>query len=218
MGKATFDISLAMTRINAKVRNGLDATAEEIEDMARQLAPVRKKGRRKKRTTAVGGVREKHEFRVGRNRSIAVTGGQFWEAFSRLPASMRTYTDKSGKTQTITRAQFRKMRVTHDTSRKILTPQAYDEYRARSGVTGKSRSIVRGSEKTDPKGHLRDRITRSRVLVDGGKFTVQVISPAEYSRYVEFPTHRTAAQPYLLPALKAARGRLKANIKAAKGG
>jgi hypothetical protein len=46
-------------------------------------------------------------------------------------------------------------------------------------------------------------------------FTVR--SKAPYSRYVEFPTSRTAAQPYLLPAFKAARNKLAANIKRIQG-
>jgi len=228
MGESTFSVLAAMDRINSKVEVGVNATLQEIMDMAVELAPVRKKGRRKKRTTAMGGVREKHEFRVGRTRNIAVTGGQFWEAFSRLPASMRTYTDKSGKTQTITRAQFRKMRVTHD-ARRVLAPgttwqqgqeRGISGYDARQSAasSGKTRGVMRGSEKTDPKGHLRDRIFMDECEPVGGKWIGRVVSPAPYSRYVEFPTHRTAAQPYLLPALKSARGRLKANIKAAKGG
>lgn len=212
MSKAEFDIAFAMYRINSRVEQGVNTTVEEIFDMAVQLAPVRKKGRRKKRTSAVGGVRTKHDFPVGRSRNISVTGGQFYEAFSKLP----TYTRADGTKETVTRAQFRKMKIhTPVRNRKVVTPEEYDK-RSAASSSGKPRGVVKGSETTDPQGHLRDRIYRTEVKNENGRLSASVISPAKYSRFVEFPTRRTAAQPFLLPAFKAARSRLKSNIKAAK--
>lgn len=218
MGSYTFHKDRAMEMLVTKVSAGVEATADEIAAMAKDLAPVRKQGRRKKRTTEVGGTREKHQFSAGRNRKVAVTGGQFWEAFDRLPTQLKTYRAADGSTKQITRAQFRKMRMTTSSQRrKVVTPEEFDT-RAGNAASGTTRGITRGSSVTEPEGHLRDRINVGDTQSVDGKITVSVISPARYSRYVEFPTHRTAAQPFLLPAFKAARSRLKANIKAAKGG
>lgn len=62
-------------------------------------------------------------------------------------------------------------------------------------------------------GHLRKSIRVENPRRDGMRTTVTVRSGAAYSRYVEFPTSRTAAQPYLLPALKGARERYASNIR-----
>jgi hypothetical protein len=215
MGEYTLDIALAMELIKAPVREGVAATLREIAELAQDLAPIRKQGRRKKRTTMVGGVRTKHSFPVGRSRTIAVTGGQMWQAFSKLPA----YTRKDGTKEVITRAQFRQMR-TFDRARnkEVVETWEYDERKNKSS-SGKPRKILRASEKG---GGLRDGIEvytpRDTSSEEGGIIRGYVKSTAIYSRYVEFPTRRTAAQPFLLPAFKAARSRLKANIKAAKGG
>jgi len=213
MGKYTFDISSAYDRLIGVVGEGLDTTADEIVAMAKDLAPVRKKGRRKKRTTLIGGVRTKHSFPVGRNRTIAVTGGQMWNAFSSLPA----YTRKDGTKDVVTRSEFRKMRTFDrgEARKRVVSPEEYDK-RASKAATGKPRGISRGSEQG---GTLKRGIERDeQVSRNGTKLSVEIRSTAPYSRWVEFPTHRTAAQPFLLPAFKAARSRLKANIKAVKGG
>jgi hypothetical protein len=215
MGKYTFDHALAMELIKIPVRIGIGNTLLEIGQMAQELAPIRKQGRRKKRTTPIGGVRAKHDFPVGRSRTISVTGGQMWKAFSKLPA----YTHKDGSKEIITRAQFRQMR-TFDRSRNkpVVETWEFDEHASKL-PSGKPRKFTRASEKG---GGLRDGIEvytpRDTSSEDGGVIRGYVKSTAKYSRYVEFPTRRTAAQPFLLPAFKAARSRLKANIKAAKGG
>lgn len=211
MGAYKLDIAKAMDIITQACKGGINDTLQEIGDMAIQLAPIRKKGRRKKRTTAVGGVRAKHEFPVGRNRTISVTGGQMWQAFSKLPA----YTRKDGSKEAITRAQFRQMR-TFDRSqnRPVVEAEQFDQH-ARKLAYGKPRKFARASDKG---GGLRDGIKIVFAEVDGNIISGSIKSTAKYSRFVEFPTRRTAAQPFLLPAFKAARPRLKANIKAARGG
>jgi hypothetical protein len=218
MGTYTFDLPWAMELIKAPLRLGVAATLREITQQAIELAPIRKQGRRKKRTTPVGGVRTKHEFPIGRNRTIAVTGGQMWKAFSRLP----THTRKDGTKETITRAQFRQMRTFDRSQNKpVIEALRFEERKAKSS-SGKPRKVLRGSEKG---GGLRDGIEvytpqagKGSDLEGGFVVRGYVKSTAIYSRYVEFPTRRTAAQPFLLPAFKAARSRLKANIKAVKGG
>lgn len=51
-------------------------------------------------------------------------------------------------------------------------------------------------------GRLRGEIDTIPATVRGGRVIGHVISPTEYARFVEFPTSRTAAQPYMRPTLK----------------
>lgn len=57
-----------------------------------------------------------------------------------------------------------------------------------------------------------DDVRRGR---ERGKFHVDVVSPTPYARYVEFPTSRTAAQPYMRPALDAAKRSLPKTMRRA---
>lgn len=61
--------------------------------------------------------------------------------------------------------------------------------------SGSNRSATLG-------GRLRGEIETVPATRRGGIITGWVISPTEYARYVEFPTSRTAAQPYMRPTLK----------------
>lgn len=74
----------------------------------------------------------------------------------------------------------------------------------------------RGSPKTfhlQLGGRLRRDIEARDVEFSGGKAQGGVDSLAPYSRYVEFPTSRTKAQPFLRPALKANRRLLRQKLK-----
>lgn len=51
-------------------------------------------------------------------------------------------------------------------------------------------------------GRLRGEIETIPPTLRAGRITGWVISPTEYAKYVEFPTSRTAAQPYMRPTLK----------------
>jgi hypothetical protein len=61
-------------------------------------------------------------------------------------------------------------------------------------------------------GFLRKNIEAIEATQQGAVLSGKVVSKAPYSRYVEFPTSRTKAQPFLLPALKRARSRFAGNI------
>lgn len=63
-------------------------------------------------------------------------------------------------------------------------------------------------------GRLRDEIYASvDSVAQAGVFTGQLVSPTEYAQYVEFPTSRTAAQPYMRPARDAMAARLPVEIE-----
>lgn len=79
--------------------------------------------------------------------------------------------------------------------------------------TGRGRGIIRvGRDQFQYGGYLRKHIVVEEVQT-GDRIVFRVVSKAPYSRYVEFPTSRTAAQPYLLPALKGIRNKFAGYIK-----
>jgi hypothetical protein len=113
----------------------------------------------------------------------------------------------SGKVRVEGNQRRRAFSVGKSVSGRLSGRAKYDIKRGR-GV------ILLGGGQAQYGGYLRKHI---HVVEDYENHRVSVRSEAPYSRYVEFPTSRTAAQPYLLPAFKAARGRLAGNIRRSKG-
>jgi hypothetical protein len=66
-------------------------------------------------------------------------------------------------------------------------------------------------------GFLKKSIVVDNSDADGDQPVSRVRSMAPYSRYVEFPTSRTAAQPYLLPAFKGLKGRYATYFRKRRG-
>jgi hypothetical protein len=64
-------------------------------------------------------------------------------------------------------------------------------------------------------GALKASIGNEGVVQTANGLKVTVSAAIRYAKYVEFPTIRTAAQPFLLPALHAERGRLPREMAAA---
>ena len=62
-------------------------------------------------------------------------------------------------------------------------------------------------------GYLKKNIVVGEVEAESGRTKVSVLSKAPYSRYVEFPTRRTRAQPFMMPAIKGAKRSLKRAMK-----
>lgn len=96
----------------------------------------------------------------------------------------------------------------------LLTSRARRDIQLGRGVI----SIGRGRHQYG--GYLRKHIELETVQSDPGSKVVhyRVISRAAYSRFVEFPTSRTAAQPFLLPSLKAQREKYPQRMRRAVAG
>jgi HK97 gp10 family phage protein len=73
--------------------------------------------------------------------------------------------------------------------------------------------FVGGKRTFEVGGYLRKNIVVGEVEAEGGRTKVSVVSKAPYSRYVEFPTRRTKAQPFMMPAIKQAKRGLKRAMK-----
>jgi HK97 gp10 family phage protein len=62
-------------------------------------------------------------------------------------------------------------------------------------------------------GYLRRNIVVGAPEGSGAQMKVSVVSKAPYSRYVEFPTRRTKAQPFMMPAIKQAKSNFRRAMK-----
>lgn len=103
---------------------------------------------------------------------------------------------------------------------KSLTSRGSYEFRSGRALHTESSLLidrkgrVRKVSRTTLGGRLRSEIrTRLVSLADAtGKAELRLESPTEYAGYVEFPTSRTAAQPYMRPAREAMKLRLRSNV------
>lgn len=77
--------------------------------------------------------------------------------------------------------------------------------------------VIRSGGRRQYGGYLKKHIVIIQPADAGNRMVFTVRSEAPYSRYVEFPTSRTAAQPFMLPALKGVRNRLASNIRRVRG-
>jgi len=71
-----------------------------------------------------------------------------------------------------------------------------------AGRAQASRDIT-GVNKATLGGRLRGEIKAVAISKRGGRIRYDIISPTPYAKFVEFPTTRTAAQPYMRPTLGA---------------
>lgn len=95
---------------------------------------------------------------------------------------------------------------------------AYTERtKVRNPRTGKmeTRERIRRGYISTIGGRLRGEIRADFLGVENGVVRGELVSPTEYARFVEFPTSRTAAQPYMRPARSAMEARLVPEIEAA---
>ena len=60
--------------------------------------------------------------------------------------------------------------------------------------------------------HLRDRIYAERATLDDRIIRARIISPAPYSKFLEFGTGHTPAHPFMRPAAHETRDPLKADV------
>ena len=82
-------------------------------------------------------------------------------------------------------------------------------YEVRSGRAIHEEGVGTGTRsRVQVGGALKASIGNTGVRETGSGVVVNVVAAIRYAKYVEFPTIRTAAQPFLLPALKGQQARL----------
>lgn len=98
-------------------------------------------------------------------------------------------------------------RFKNTTVQKLLTSRArYDLARPGRGTYRVGSSLYFG-------GFLRRSIGAEAVHIEGNVVSVTIVAAAPYAKYVEFGTYKDPAQPFMLPALKGAKGALRAELK-----
>lgn len=88
------------------------------------------------------------------------------------------------------------------------------KYEVRSGRAVHEEVLASGAVSVHIGGALKASIESEGVVQSGQGSTVKVTAGIRYAKFVEFPTTHNASQPFLLPALHGARGRLKATLAA----
>jgi len=227
MGEVNIDFSQVKADLHESLDDRLADFAELIEDDARARAPVRKTtpGRRRGRLSAFSPEGRNQTYSFGR---VTLSGEEITRAAQRLGVPLflsMSSRRKAGKGPLLIRERRPGRRIKRENTlvrRKVFkqlrqySDSKYKEsIRRIAGGTGRVTKAGRDEEDVRP-GRLRRSIYSERSGGSSMQIIYTIRAGAPYARYVEFPTSRTAAQPFLLPALKNARSRLKPWLKGRK--
>jgi hypothetical protein len=95
--------------------------------------------------------------------------------------------------------------------RAVLTSRGRYELRTGRGVFARGGELHLGGRlKREIHGEMEEGVFRQ-----SGILRAKLVSPTEYAPYVEFPTSRTAAQPYMRPARDAMEAVFERNVRSA---
>jgi hypothetical protein len=228
-----------MRRVELAVYNALDEAVSNTlaygERYAKRKAPVRKVTRRgskaRVRDLTPEEISALPEF--ARKGLSPISGASI--RTGRLP---QTTVRRAGASRLIPTAQIRgrtyklggeKGRdVTFDSGQpamknprfaELLSARGNYELRTQRGIatqklTAMIGGVIRHGERDTLGGRLRNEITSRMVsfATRGGISEGRLESPTEYAKYVEYPTSRTAAQPYMRPAREAMKTVLDRNV------
>ena len=236
MATARFNHAAAYNIIAIRVDTGIEVTGGRIMGLAKSLAPVRKTNRSNKRNRShpapVGFYRRFDGKRIETTAALAMIGQSFRKPTT---AGQVARLINLNDTRTVTYNPPEEG-GNPDSARRVALRTAM----ARAGLTARIARRDRGGMDASTKadvarlhgvriefdglvasatigGTLRKSITASEVERSGKQLHLTVRAAAPYAKYVEFPTVRTRAQPFLLPAFKAfgTKKKLAAEIKKA---
>ena len=242
MGRAWLNIKAVKARIRQGAEEALETIGDEIASDAKRRAPIRKvfreKGsyrRRFRRLTAIEQALAsrrasvfyaKDEFR--RNRSLAHIRN--YARVSRPGAGSLNALERSRNLRTL--GYERNGRFTSATGAKRLSPRqgggyspgaiapmltARGAYEIRSGRAIHHEVLSSGTIKVQVGGALKASIESEGVSETPQGVEVRITAAIRYAKFVEFPTVHNAAQPFLRPALHAARQSFKGKVAQAIG-
>lgn len=224
MGRVVFNHALAYRVIANRVDTGIEVTAGRIQGLAKSLAPVRKTRPGQRSTNRSNPMKVRFYRRTDGRRvetpdALTQIGAQFkkpataaqvadvinrggGDAYSPRIMKVRGAMAKAGLTARLATRQ----RVSYSAKRDVARLQ---------GVV-----IDTDTGEAFLGGTLRKSIHATDVQRRGKKIVASVRAEAPYAKYVEFPTSRTKAQPFLLPAFKTfgTRERLAGEIRKVGGG
>lgn len=236
-----FNIPAIMDMVRAGVYDGLDETADSVAREARQRAPIRKvfkerKGYRRKfraltPVEKARAIRRAQIFYASdpfKARAVSAHIQNYGRAELRRNGSANSLarsrtlrnlgTIKGGRfsprvdaTQVISRARGR-VGYNSDMLNPLLT--ARGRYEVKSGRAIAKIPLPGGGTRVQIGGKLKASIESEGVRQTGQGMAVKVTAGIGYAKFVEFPTVRTAAQPFLIPAMQDHRKALVKNVAA----
>lgn len=231
-----FNRAGAYNLIATRVDTGIENTLGRIQGHAKSHAPVRKV-RRGQRTRnlrnpmLVRFYRRSDGRRVDTPEALAQIGAQFkTPATGEQVAAVinnggRDRHDTFGETVGPPNARrmlgVRRAMAKAGLTAKLATRKVQTSYSAKRDVA-RLHGVVIDTDSGEAflGGTLRKSIMATDVMRQGKKISGSVRANAPYAKYVEFPTARTKAQPFLLPAFKkwGSRDALRDEIKKVGGG
>ena len=192
----TFSAARVWSMIAPKIEAGVNATAREAAEIARQRAPVRKVFRGSTgRATLQTHVEVQAEAAQRRTAGVG-------------PGPVRTQRTSASRIHSVMR-----LRDLAGPGRLVMnTPlTARGRWELKTG-----RAAFRSpGGRTTLGGRLRGEIHADPAEGSGPTWVAKVVSPTPYAKYVEFGTRRSRAQPYLRPALSQVRESFRTRMKAA---
>lgn len=231
---AALNIGVIMARVRVAELEALNRVADQIATDARSRAPIRKSFREPK------GYRRKFRSLTAMEQRIATQrANQFYTqvrpdefARRRAVAHIRNYAraeiPRQGSNNALSRSRGNRQLGFIRQGRFVSTSGAFPrrgggfEPGARlSGLlTARGRSEVRSGAaihrtaegRIQIGGALKASIESEGAVQSAKGATARVTAAIGYAKFVEFPTVRTAAQPFLRPALHNARARLVEEI------
>lgn len=242
MGTAWLNIALIKSRIEVAAREELDVIGSEIAEDARRRAPIRKvfkerKGFKRKFRPLTEGERSLAIARAN-NYYTNIQPNEFKRR--RALAHLRNYARvelprRSSANALHNSRNLRQLGVEHrgrftgvngsfrvgrgiepgDTIRPLLTSRGAHEIR--SGRAVFRAPLASGGTRVQAGGALKASIESEGVTQSPTGLIVRITAAIRYAKYVEFPTIRTAAQPFMRPALHAARASIPRRLAAAIG-
>lgn len=230
-----FDIPRIIALVEQAEMAALEQVAAGVVADARARAPVRKVFKESK------GFRRKFRSLTPQERSIAIRRAQAYTGYNdfqrrRSIAFLRSYAraelPRRGSANSLARSRV--LRNLGTIRNGTFTPRvdairnrggyvsaslnplltSRGKYEVRSGRAIHLQTLASGHVRVQIGGKLKASIESEGVIQSERGSTVKVTAGVRYAKFVEFPTTHNAAQPFLLPALHGARGKLKSALTA----
>lgn len=218
MGEFTFNRSAFIEQLKDQLEERMEEFAGEVAREARQRAPIRKDpSDRRRRSQAmfealesplITGSRTYSAHKFGK---VTVSAREFERAMLGLGIpviSVAAEARRRGRKLAVQVRRHRRSAPAVENAKVLRRRPSQRNF----NLGGYYKQADRMAEYEDRPGRLKRSIIHNNTS-EGNKVRFTIRAEAPYARYVEFPTSRTAAQPFLLPALKNARGKMVQRLK-----
>jgi hypothetical protein len=236
---AVFNVPAIVSAVRQGAMEGIDLTADSVAADARRRAPVRKvfkesKGFRRKfraltpleRGLAIRRAQTFYANDPFKARQVTAHIQNYARAEVRRKGSLNSLSksrtlrhlgtikgrDFTPRVDARVLANRRGVGYESQALKPLLT--ARGKYEVRSGRAIHKEVQPGGATQVRIGGALKASIENEGATITGSGVGARVTAGIRYAKFVEFPTTRTAAQPFLIPAMQAHRKRLKKDVAA----